>query len=247
MKSLLSVLFAVIAATGCTRYHYEYEEEFHLNIDGSGQLRISGSQELLAALYEVSESSPPEVVVDDLRSLFDGPDLEVSSVSHASFGGRSFFHIRARFEDLKQLSRHSAFSGRRFWLGPEDEHMRFEADIPGRYGSSEKEPIHRDGVMVFLVHLPSPVRSHNSELEVKRGNIIGWEHEVADFFEGRPLQLEVVFDRRTVLATTFTILILAAGFVAVVVTGALIVLVRIGRRELARKADDAGSQERGRP
>ena len=68
-----------------------------------------------------------------------------------------------------------------------------------------------------------------------------------DFFEGRPLQLEVVFDRRTVLATTFTILILAAGFVAVVVTGALIVLVRIGRRELARKANDAGSQERGRP
>ncbi len=202
MKSLLSVLFAVIAATGCTRYHYEYEEEFHLNIDGSGQLRISGSQELLAALYEVSESSPPEVVSDDLRSLFDGPDLEVSSVSHASFGGRPFFHIRARFEDLKQLSRHSAFSGRRFWLGPEDEHMRFEADIPGRYGSSEKEPIHRDGVMAFLVHLPSPVRSHNSELEVKRGNIIGWEYEVADFFDMLDIRFFWYYNNQKVIPST---------------------------------------------
>lgn len=247
MKSLLSVLFAAIVATGCTRYDYEYEEEFHLNLDGSGQLHISGSQELLAALYEVSESSPPEVVANDLRRLFDGPDLVVSSVSHASFGDRPFFNIRARFEDLTQLSRHSAFSGRRFWHGPEGEHLRFEADIPGRNGSSDKEQIYRDGVMAIHVHLPSPVHRHNSELEVKRGNIIGWEHEVADLFEGRPLHLEVTFNRRTVLATTFTILILAVGFVVVVVTGVLIVLVGIGRRELALQPDDAGSQERGRP
>jgi len=241
------VLFAAIATTGCTRYDYEYQEEFHLNTDGSGQLHIRGSQELLTALYEVSESSPPEVVADELRRVFDGPDLAVSSVSHAPFGSRVFFHIRGRFEDLKQLSRHSAFSGRRFWLGPEEEHLRFEADIPGRYRSSEKEPIYRDGVMAIHVHLPSPVRHHNSELEVKRGNIIGWEREVADYFEGRPLHLEVAFDRRTVLATTFTILILSVGFVATAVTGLLIVLVRIGRRQLALQPGDAGSQERGRP
>jgi hypothetical protein len=247
MKSLLSVLFAAIAATGCTRYDYEYEEEFYLNIDGSGEIRISGSQELMAVLYEVSESSPPERVADDLRRLFDGPDLQVSSVSHARFGGRLFFHIRARFEDLEQLSRHAAFSGRRFWLGPEEEHLRFEADIPGRYGPSDKEELYRDGVMAFQFHFPSRVRRHNSEMEVKRGNIIRWEQEVADYFDGRPLHLEVAFDRRTVLATTFAILILAAGLVAVVITSALIVLVVIGRRELALQTDAADSPNRAAP
>ena len=67
-----SVLLLLLAASGCTTY--EYEEEVFLEVDGSGEIRMSGSTAAIEALHGLDEAS-----VERAKALFEGEGVEILS------------------------------------------------------------------------------------------------------------------------------------------------------------------------
>jgi hypothetical protein len=230
MRSPTFTLLVLAILTGCTQY--EYQEDLYLEVDGSGEIWLSGSKDLIGLLYGIDGNADDTV----LKELFESPSLQVVSVKRSQRRGRSFFNIRARFEDLTLLSDHPAFPGRRYRLGRGDRFVELAADIPGTR-LMEAPPRIDGGPMRFRIHFPSPVHHHNSDTGVERGNIITWEQPIAKHLEGEPLHMVARFDRRTVLAATLMILAVAIGLAVLIIVISLYVLVRIGRRELAAESD----------
>jgi hypothetical protein len=231
MRSLVlaSLLFGIL--TGCT--HYEHQEDLYFEVDGSGEVRVSCSEDLFTLLYGIDGS----LDIPNLTEFLESPDLQVSSIRRSRRQGRGFLHIRARFEDLERLSDQAVFQGRRYQLAAGEEYLDLRVDIRDGRGRGKSERL-QDGLFRFRVHFPSPVRRHNSDTGVERGNIITWERSVADQLRGEPLHVEARFDRRTVLATALILLAIALSVVVLVISASLFIFVRIGRRQLAARSDD---------
>ena len=62
-------LLLLLAASGCTTY--EYEEEVYLEVDGSGEIRMSGSTTAVAALHGLDEAT-----AESAKALFEGEGVE---------------------------------------------------------------------------------------------------------------------------------------------------------------------------
>lgn len=228
---ILLVLLIWLAA-GCVRY--EYEEEFFLEIDGSGQIYLNGSRELFASLRGVGGSPDPHfVTAEALRRFYESPDLEVVSVKSSRREGKQYFHLRARFQDLSRLSQLPAFAGHRFLLEREEDQLSFTAEILGGERVAGVRGLSREGLVGFRFHFPSPVRFHNSPGGVRRGNIVAWEQPLGEHLRGTPLALEARFDQRTVLAATLLLFGSAVLLVLIGIGLGLYFVVRLGRRELA--------------
>ncbi len=245
MKRLLLLLFFAGLCTGCAEF--EYEEDVHLGIDGSGEIDIIGARELFAALHGIGDPSDPDsVTVHSIRQFFHSPELEVVSVRRFERKGRTYFRVRARFEDLNELARHRGFAGRRMRL-ERGESLTLNADIEAVERSEGVRDLPRDGLIAFRFHFPSPVLHHNAPGGVERGNIISWERPVSEYLEGEPLHLEARFDRRTVFTTTLILLATAAALVILVIGGSLYLMTRVGRRKLAADADVLITPARSKP
>jgi len=229
---LLFLVAAGLSTSACTSY--EYEEDVFLEVDGSGRLRVSGSEAMLDALLD-AEVTPPS-----LASSFDGEGLAVDSVRETKRDGRSFFHVQGRFRDWNELCRHPAFRGRRCRLARAEDALELEVEIPPFPGAVP--PGVDPGALVgFRFHLPSTVRAHNAPEGVQRGNILAWERSVAETFGDAPLLVQARFDRESVLRTTLRVLALALGTVVVAVAAAVALMVRRGRRQLAAEARAASA------
>ncbi|MFQ5790822.1 MAG: hypothetical protein ACE5JI_10140 [Acidobacteriota bacterium] len=229
--ALASPLWVSAVLVSCTEY--EYEEEMYLSIDGSGEVRVSGSRELLAAFHDIGKSARPEFITEEsLRHYFGSPELEIISTRRSTRNGRSYFHVRARFDDLNQLSRHPAFADRNFHWTETAAKVIVTANIEGGQRRRPTSGLYRDGLVSLRIHLPSPVRYHNSPAGIEPGNIIGWEQTLAAHLRGDPLAVEVHFDRRTVLSITLMIIGAALAMVVSAISLTLWSLVRAGRRQL---------------
>lgn len=233
----IAVLVLAIApgVGGCVSY--EYEEEVFLGVDGSGRLRVSGSSEILEALY----GAPPGEL-RSMRSQFEGDGFEIDSVRETERRGRSFVHVQGRFADWNQACELPAFRDRECSLGVNDDgvlELRFALPSPQR---TVPGGVPSDAILAIRFHFPSTVRFHNSSAGIERGNIIGWKRTVSDHFRGEALVVHARFERRSVLATTAVVIGAAVGIVLLSVTIALFLIVRRGRKQLAREAD--GSLER---
>jgi hypothetical protein len=218
----------LLAASGCATY--EYEEELFLEIDGSGEIRMSGSAAAVAALHELDEATP-----ENAKSLFEGEGVEILSTIATERERRRFVHVEARFSDWADLCRVPAFRGRGCRLAKEEEGLALELSFPTPR-SPAPEGLDPQALLALRVHFPSTIRHHNSPGDIERGNILSWKRTLREHFAGRPLDLEVRFDRRTVLAAALWVMALALGFVLASIATALWVMVRKGRRQLRAAA-----------
>ena len=205
MRVVFLCAFA-FALAGCESY--EYEEEVFLATDGSGNIRISGTHELLGVIHDVEAPG-----VSSMRARFEDPALRIDSVRETSRDGRRYIHVQGRFEDWNALCRHPVFRVRDCGLRREDQRelslfLSVPAITPER--PNHVEP---DDVLAFRFHFPSSVRFHNSRHDVERGNIIRWQRTAEELFGGDELRIEARFERRSVLATTVIVFGTALGLV----------------------------------
>ena len=213
---------------------YEYEEEVFLETDGSGNIRISGTQELLGVMHDVEAPS-----VNSMRAHFEDPALRIDSVRETSRDGRRYIHVQGRFEDFNALCRHPAFRARDCGLRREDAQELSLFVSVAAITPETPNHVEPDDVLAFRFHFPSSVRFHNSRHEIERGNIIRWQRTAEELFGEDALLIEARFERRSVLATTVIILGTALGIVVLTASIALYWMTRKGRRQLAeeRKAE----------
>jgi hypothetical protein len=227
MSSRLLCL-VLVAASGCTTY--EYEEEVFLEVDGSGEIRMSGSTEAVQALHGLDEAG-----TEGAKALFEGEGVEVLSALETERDRRRFVHVEARFTGWEELCRLPAFRGRRCLLAKEEDGLALELSLPSPR-SAAPESLDPQAILALRYHLPSTIRYHNSPFHIERGNILSWKRTLREHFAGRPLDVEVHFDRRTVLAATLSVMGLALAMVAVSICTALFVMARKGRRQLRAEA-----------
>lgn len=224
------VLACALALSACVSY--EYEEEVFLRVDGSGSLRVSGSTEILESFH--GEPATPA----SMRSRFEGPGLELDSVRATERDGRRFIHVEGRFAAWNELCAHPAFVHRECQLEISEHELALHFTLPAP--SDDAPPgIPPDARLALRFHFPSSVRYHNSERDIERGNIIGWERTVAEHFGAADLMVAARFERRSVLLSTLVVIGTAAGIVIASVALALVLMVRKGRRQLALEAANA--------
>jgi len=232
--ALLALLVSwALALPACTSY--EYEEEVFFEVDGSGRLRVSGSSEILEALYALSDGASTA----SMTSRFEGPGFELDSVRETDRDGRKFVHVQGRFADWNELCAHPAFAERECRLDvTDDNELELYLTLPKPKGDVP-EGVPPDATLALRFHFPSAVHYHNAHGDIERGNIISWERTVSEHFNANALVVEARFERRSVLATTAFILGTAIGVVLFSVALALFLMVRKGRRQLALETDEA--------
>ncbi|MGH9319219.1 MAG: hypothetical protein ACRD3V_04935 [Vicinamibacteria bacterium] len=236
MSSFRWALVIQLLGAGCTTY--EYEEEVFLEVDGSGSIRMSGSQAAVQAVHDVEPSG----------ALLEGAGVEVLSVRETEREGRTFLHVQGRFASFRDLCRAPAFRGRRCLLEKSEDELRLELEVPSPPFEA-LDGVDSQGVLALRYHFPSTIRFHNSPGGIERGNILSWRRPIREHFGGKPLSIEALFDRRTILEASLRILALAIGVVVASVATALWVMVRKGRREprLGRLSDGSPASRARQP
>jgi hypothetical protein len=232
-------LLLLVTATACTTY--EYEEEVFLEVDGSGEIRMSGSTAAIEALHGLDGAG-----AERAKALFEGEGIEVLSAFETERDRRKFVHVEARFSDWDRLCRIPAFRGRRCILATEKDGLALELSLPSPRARAP-EGLDPQALLALRYHVPSTIRHHNSPGDIERGNILSWKRTLREHFAGRPLDVEVRFDRRTVLAATVSVMGLALGLVAASIGTALFVMVRKGRRQLRAVAISGYPSRSDRP
>jgi hypothetical protein len=204
-----------------------------LEVDGSGEIRIQGLQELVFALHGLdppADSQPTPI--DLIRRRFDSPELRFLEVGQSIHEGRPFVQLRAGFDNLNLLSDHRVLRRRKFRLDSSQEHLTFAADIPRGLGrQTDRSTLPMEGSILFRARFPSPVQSHNSPSGVERGNIITWKQSLMEFDRGGDLHLQVRFSRRTVFEQTLLLLGTSVALVILLIAGSVVVIYRVGRRQ----------------
>jgi hypothetical protein len=194
---------------------YEYEEDLTIDLDGSGTVVVNASLPALAALRGLPVSTDPGSRVDrnQIRALYSTPVTEVTRVSRGwTRKGRRFTQVRVRFSDVRKLHEAGPFAWSRYALTQENgKHVYAQAVGPSAMKPGSLKNYGWDGseIAAFRLHLPSRILFHNArDLEtnetsdVARGNILAWEQQLTDRLEGRPVEIRVEMESRSILRKT---------------------------------------------
>ncbi len=222
-----AALLATLLFAGCK--DYVYEEEYFLQVDGSGELRVSGSE----LVFPVLHPRLKEMSEDALGEYFATPSLSVVSVQDSTRGEARFYHVRGRFESWNRLCEHGAFAARTCSFVDEGDALALRTVI-----RAETVPIAEgtgSRLIAFRFHIPSALRHHNAPDGIQRGNIVGWERTLEEHLTGAPLSIEARFDHQSVLAMALQVLGLAILLVLLTIGVSLLIIYRIGRKQLARE------------
>ncbi len=225
MKAALLVL---LAASGCTTY--EYEEEVFLEVDGSGEIRMSGSTAAIEALHGLADAG-----AERAEELFVGEGVELLSALETERERRKFVHVQARFSHWEKLCEVPAFRDRGCRLAKGEEGLALALSLPSPRAAAPQS-LDPQALLALRYHFPSTIHYHNSPGDIERGNILSWKRTLREHFAGRPLDLAVRFDRRTILAASARVMGLALSLVVASIATALWVMVRRGRRQLRAEA-----------
>jgi hypothetical protein len=240
---LLRLLAACsILASGCEGggllgREYEYEEQLRLDVDGSARMDLSSSVAALVALRGFDLDPNPGVELDrsKVRSLFEGPGVEVTSVRTSRRDGRLFVHVRLEVQDIRRLSGVAPFSWSTYQFRRRGDVLEYKQVV----GSSAAKAVGEvgwsgDEMVAFRMYIPSVIAFHNApSKKVQRGNILEWEQPLAERLKGAPVDVEVNMEPDSILYTTLllfgsTIVLAAAAFGVVIWRVA-----RHGREEMA--------------
>jgi hypothetical protein len=218
-------LVVALALSGCgggiLKPEYEYEEELYLSLDGSAEVNVNTSIAALVALRGAALDVDPRARIDraQVRALFSGPGMEVSTPTFSRRDGRRFVHVRVTAGDLRQLSRVAPLSWSTYRFDRKGDTFEYRQVI----GAPAARPAVAGGwtgseIVAFRVHVPSEINWHNTpSRKVERGNILVWTQPLADRLKGEPVDLEVHMQPETILYTTLmlfasTIVAAAAAF-----------------------------------
>lgn len=206
---LVGVTLIVLMACACQKLglvkQYEYDERVELSLDGSAIVDISASIPALVALRGATLSVDPEARFDRhaLRRLYEGPGVSVLDVSAFRRHGRRFVHVRLDVSDISQLPHLAPLSWSRYELNRLEQEFRFVQEV-GPVARMEVGDVgwNGDELIAFRVHPPSRIRSHNSPLDVERGNLIVWEQPLRERLAGAPLRMEARLETESILYRT---------------------------------------------
>jgi hypothetical protein len=223
---------------------YEYEEDLYLSLDGSADVIVNASIPALVALRGLDLDVNPRSLVDRgrIRAAYESPVTDVTRVSRPwRRNGRRYVQIRITVTDIRRLSEAPPFAWSTYALAEKDGRVVFTQAIgPSALKAGTLTNVGWDGreLVAFRLHLPSRIVWHNArDLEtnatsgVQRGNILGWEQQLADRLDGQPVAIEVRMDNQSILYRTLW-LFAGAFAAAVLVLGLLVWLaVRKGAKE----------------
>jgi len=224
----LAIACSVVASAcggGLLGKEYEYEEEIRLSVDGAARINLNASVPALAALRGVDLDPDPNAQIDraTVRTVFEGPGAEVTSVRLSRREGRRFVHVRVEVDDIRQLSQLAPFSWSTYQFDRRGEVLEFKQ----RVGSPSRREVGDVGwngseLVAFRMHIPSVIAFHNApSREVRRGNILEWEQPLAERLKGVPIDVQVSMERDSILYTTLllfgsTIVLAAIAFGVVI-------------------------------
>ena len=232
------ILFAVVLAGaaialwsrggGIFGRQYEYEEDLTLALDGSATVTINASIAALVALRGLDlDPQASSVDRDRVRAAFQSPVAEVRSVPRPwRRRGRQFVQINLNVPDIRRLHELPALSWSRYELTADQNGHTFRQNVgPSalRPGALQKYGWDGSELVAFRVHLPSRILEHNARdlegdepISVGRGNILAWEQHLADRLDGRPVEIVVRMESRSILYRTLWLF--AGAFAAAVLT-----------------------------
>ena len=237
MLSLPPVLLTLLAACsilgaacggsggGILGKEYEYEEELRLYVDGSARMDLSSSIAALVALrgFDLDPNPDLDVDRDKVRTLFQGPGVDVRSVRVSRRDGRRFVHVRVDVTDIRQLSRVAPFSWSSYQFRRRGDVLEYQQVVGTAVGKAVGDVGWNGNELVaFRMHIPSVIAYHNApSKQVRRGNILEWEQPLVERLKSVPVQVEVNMEPDSILYTTLllfgsTILLAAAVFGVVI-------------------------------
>ena len=235
---LIALLIVCAIAAGCSgarvfNREYEYEEELYLSLDGSATVNINASVASLVALRGADLDPDPRARVDRnrVRALFEGEGAR-ASVSLARRDGRRFVHASVRVDDVRDLSRLAPFAWSAYRFERRGDMFEFRQVVGPSAGGKDPAIQWTGGeTVLFRMHLPSEILFHNAPREVERGNILEWEQSLAERLAGRPVDVEVHLESKSILYTT--LLLFGSTVVAAAVALALVIwwIARRGRAD----------------
>jgi hypothetical protein len=216
--ALVVALAASACGGGILKPEYEYEEELYLSLDGSAEVSVNTSIAALVALRGADLDVDPRARVDraQVRELFSGPGLEVSTPTFSRRDGRRFVHVRLNVRDLRQLSRAAPLSWSSYRFDRKGDTFEYRqvvgapaAAAAGAGGWTGRE------IVAFRLHVPSEINWHNTpSRKVERGNILVWTQPLADRMKGEPVDVEVHMQPETILYTTLLLFASTIGAAA---------------------------------
>ena len=233
---MLSVLVALGGAscggdrTGGLFKQYEYEEEMYLSLDGSATLYVNTSIAALNALRGTSFDATPggRTDRDVFRAYFTTPVTRVTRVSPYRRSGRRFVSVRMDVDDIRKLGEAAPFAWSRYSLQPAAGMITYRQTV-GAAADARVGGVGWTGseIVAFRMHIPSKILFHQKEIDVGRGNILAWEQPLTDRLKGRPVEMEVGMDPRSIL---YSALILFGSMAALVALAFALVIWWVRRR-----------------
>ena len=234
----VAVLFSTLVAPACGgapfgRRLYEYEEEIYLDVDGTATVNVNASVPALVALRGADLPVDPLARLDRdrVRAFFSGPGASVTRVSLSRRDGRRFVHVSIDVDDVRRLSNTPPFAWSRYRLDRRDDALEFQQVVGSAAGKDVGDVGWTgDEAVRFRVHVPSEIPFHNSQSGVERGNILGWDQQLAERAKGTPLEMEFQMEPESILYST---LLLFGGTIVAAALAfgiAIWLFVRKGRR-----------------
>jgi hypothetical protein len=228
-------LFLLLALRGCTTY--EFDHEFWLRVDGTGDVSVTGRPELWAEFKGLrAPLADTKAMGEEARRLFESAGLEVRRVSVTRRGGHPYLFLSARFKDVSKLSGSPAFPDiLGLGMAREPGKLRFygkwvrPGTAPAAAAASGIA-----GLVAVRVHLPAKVFEHRNAVDgLERGNIVSWRETVAESLVGQPLEFGFLIGDRSILLSTVGLfagaIILGLGLLGL----ALYMTARRGRKKPA--------------
>jgi hypothetical protein len=228
-RALVCLALVLVPLAGCQRglgRQYEYEEQLYLELDGAATVVVNASIPALIALRGLKLDPNPDTRIDrnDVREAFASAGIRITRVSRPwRRAGRRFVQVRFEVDDVNGLGRVAPLAWSKYSYAQQDGQVVYTQ----RVGESVNTPppgVNWDGseLVAFRFHMPSRINYHNAPgREVERGNILSFEQTLAERLNGRPIEVEVRMDARSIFRRTMTVF-LSAVVAALLLLGAAV-------------------------
>jgi len=225
---------------------YEYEEQVYLEVSGAATAIVDASVPALVALRGARLDPSPTARIDqeDVRKAFEASGCHVVRVGQPwRRDGRRFVQVRVDADNVVALGQCGLLGWSQYRFEPAEGGLHFE-QIVGAPAAGNPGNVNWDGteLVAFKLHAPSRVLFHNvrrlednSPGSPERGNILVWEQTLADRRAGKPLHLDVLIERETILSRT--IWLFGGSFAAAVIVLATIVWLTVLRGKRLKKLE----------
>jgi hypothetical protein len=222
-RTAVGLLICALAVSACGvrspfKPQPEYEEEIYLALDGTATVNVNASIASLVALRGMKLPTDPRARVDraDVRRLFEGPGVSVTSVSLSRRHLRRFAHVGLDVSDVRKLSQLAPFAWSRYRLDVREDAVDFQQTVGAAAGRAVNDVVW-DGseIVSFRMHIPSEILYHNAK-GVQRGNILEWEQPLTARLQSTPIDIQVNLAPTSILSETlllFASTVLAAALV----------------------------------